>query len=126
MGLFLVCPAWVIGTIMCFPGCHFYFFSFDKLHRFSLFASYDLLLILFLLMQLWMVRSSLETKDELKVITLFHLIGLMLEIFKVHMGSWSYPDNGIFKVFEVLLYSRVLVYRCSVARFLREGVFTCT
>jgi uncharacterized membrane protein YoaT (DUF817 family) len=59
---------------------------------------YDWLLLIYLAMQVWMVRAGLETKDELKVITVFHLIGLTLEIFKVHMGSWSYPEFAYSKV----------------------------
>ncbi|MDZ4551831.1 DUF817 family protein, partial [Bacillus cereus] len=54
---------------------------------------YDFILIACLLMQWIMYKTGLETKDELKVITVFHLIGLLLEIYKVHFGSWSYPEE---------------------------------
>lgn len=80
---------------------------------------YDWLLIIFLLMQWWMIRSRLETRDELKVITLFHLIGLALEIFKVNMGSWSYPEEGYFKIFGVPLYSGFMY--ASVASYLCQA-----
>ena len=85
---------------------------------------YDWLLAICLLMQWWMVRSGLETKDELKVICLFHLIGLALELFKVRMGSWSYPEPGHFKVFGVPLYSgfmyaSVASYMCQAWRRLK-------
>ncbi|MGI8314222.1 DUF817 domain-containing protein [Halobacillus mangrovi] len=80
---------------------------------------YDWLLIIFLLMQWWMVRSGLETRDELKVITLFHAIGLALEIFKVHMGSWSYPEEGYTKFFGVPLYSGFMY--ASVASYLCQA-----
>lgn len=80
---------------------------------------YDWLLLIFLLMQWWMVRSGLETKDELKVITLFHLIGLALEIFKVNMGSWSYPEEGYMKIFGVPLYSGFMY--ASVASYLCQA-----
>ena len=80
---------------------------------------YDWLLLIFLLMQWWMVRSGLETRDELKVITLFHLIGLALEIFKVHMGSWAYPEEGYFKIFGVPLYSGFMY--ASVASYLCQA-----
>ncbi len=56
-------------------------------------------------MQWVMYKTGLETKDELKVITVFHLIGLLLEIYKVHFGSWSYPEERYSKVFGVPLYS---------------------
>ncbi|MFC3771039.1 DUF817 domain-containing protein [Paenibacillus sp. GCM10012303] len=80
---------------------------------------YDLLLLICLVMQVWMVYSGLETRDELKVITLFHLIGLTLEIFKVHMGSWSYPEEAYSKVFGVPLYSGFMY--ASVASYLCQA-----
>ncbi|SOC19594.1 uncharacterized membrane protein YoaT [Ureibacillus xyleni] len=80
---------------------------------------YDWLLIIFLIMQWWMVHSGIETRDELKVITLFHLIGLALEMFKVHMGSWSYPEEGYSKIFGVPLYSGFMY--ASVASYLCQA-----
>lgn len=80
---------------------------------------YDWLLLVFLFMQWWMVRSGLETKDELKVITLFHLIGLALEIFKVNMGSWAYPEEGYMKILGVPLYSGFMY--ASVASYLCQA-----
>jgi uncharacterized membrane protein YoaT (DUF817 family) len=70
-------------------------------------------------MQWLMLRSGLETKDELKVITLFHIIGLALELFKVQMGSWSYPEEGYSKVFGVPLYSGFMY--ASVASYLCQA-----
>ena len=68
---------------------------------------YDALLLIALAIQAWMVIAKLETLDELKAISLFHLIGLGLEIFKTsaNIRSWSYPDEGWFKVFGVPLFS---------------------
>ena len=43
---------------------------------------YDVLLIIALAIQGWMVWAKLETLDELKAITLFHVIGFALEVFK--------------------------------------------
>ncbi len=80
---------------------------------------YDLLLLLCLAMQVWMVRSRLETRDELKVITVFHLIGLALELFKVHMGSWSYDEEAYSKIFGVPLYSGFMY--ASVASYLCQA-----
>ncbi|MGX1192470.1 DUF817 domain-containing protein [Metabacillus sp. SLBN-84] len=80
---------------------------------------YDWLLVICLVMQWLMLRSRLETKDELKVITLFHIIGLALELFKVHMGSWSYPEEGYSKVFGVPLYSGFMY--ASVASYLCQA-----
>ncbi|MBD2846353.1 DUF817 domain-containing protein [Paenibacillus sp. IB182496] len=85
---------------------------------------YDWLLLICLAMQVWMLRAGLETRDELKVITVFHLIGLALELFKVHMGSWSYPGEGWTKLGGVPLYSgfmyaSVASYLCQAWRRLR-------
>ncbi len=80
---------------------------------------YDLLLLLCLLFQIFMVKSGLESRDELKVVTVFHVIGLCLEIFKVHMGSWSYPEDAYSKVFGVPLYSGFMY--ASVASYLCQA-----
>jgi len=68
---------------------------------------YDLLLIIALAIQAWMVRAKLETWDELKAITLFHVIGFGLEVFKTSgaIRSWSYPDFAYTKLFGVPLFS---------------------
>lgn len=68
---------------------------------------YDALLIIALAIQAWMVWAKLETIDELKAISLFHLIGFALEVFKTSGGiqSWSYPDFAYTKVFGVPLFS---------------------
>lgn len=63
-----------------------------------------------------MVKTKLETLDELKVISVFHLIGLLMEIFKVNMGSWTYPEEGFFKIFNVPLFSGFMY--ASVASYL--------
>lgn len=85
---------------------------------------YDVILLVLILVQYAMYRSGLETRDELKVICVFHLIGLMLEIYKVRMGSWSYPEPGYSKLLGVPLYSgfmyaSVASYMCQVWRRLR-------
>ena len=44
---------------------------------------YDLLLIFALVVQYLMFHFKLETLDEIKSITLFHLVGFALELFKI-------------------------------------------
>ena len=68
---------------------------------------YDALLIIALLIQAWMVWAKLETLDELKAISLFHIVGFVLELFKTssEIASWSYPDFGYTKLFGVPLFS---------------------
>jgi uncharacterized membrane protein YoaT (DUF817 family) len=80
---------------------------------------YDFMLLACLLMQAVMYFSRLETKDELLVITLFHLLGLTMEIFKVGKGSWSYPDFAWTKIAGVPLYSGFMY--ASVASFMCQA-----
>jgi uncharacterized membrane protein YoaT (DUF817 family) len=68
---------------------------------------YDFLLLIAVAIQAWMVWAKLETWDELKAITLFHVIGFALEVFKTSdaIRSWSYPDFAYTKVLGVPLFS---------------------
>lgn len=68
---------------------------------------YDILLIIALSIQVGMLWAKLETIDEVKAITLFHLIGFALEVFKTSSAiqSWSYPDFAYTKLFGVPLFS---------------------
>ena len=70
-------------------------------------ARYDFLFIAAIVIQAVLYFSKLETKDEVKVIFLFHIIGLVLELYKTNpaIGSWSYPEAGILKIATVPLYS---------------------
>ncbi len=71
------------------------------------FARYDFLFVAAVAIQAMLYFSKLETKDELKMIFLFHIIGLVLELYKTSpgVGSWSYPEEGFFKIATVPLYS---------------------
>ena len=68
---------------------------------------YDLLLVIALVIQGWMLWAGLESWDEVKAITLFHLIGFCLELFKTApaIGSWSYPDFAYTKIHGVPLFA---------------------
>ena len=70
-------------------------------------ARYDFLFLAAVVIQAILYFTKLETKDEVKVIFLFHIIGLILELYKTSpgIGSWSYPEEGIFKIATVPLYS---------------------
>ncbi|MFC0525050.1 DUF817 domain-containing protein [Pontibacillus salicampi] len=80
---------------------------------------YDLILLACIGIQICMLWTGLETKDELKVITLFHVLGLTLELFKVHMGSWSYPGEAYSKIAGVPLYSGFMY--ASVASYIVQS-----
>ena len=68
---------------------------------------YDFLFLAAVLIQLILILTKLETWEEVRYIFLFHIIGLVLEIFKTNpsVGSWSYPEPGILKIATVPLYS---------------------
>ncbi len=68
---------------------------------------YDLLLVFALLVQAAMLYGKLETWDEVKSITLFHLVGFVLEVFKTSSSiqSWSYPDFAYTKLWGVPLFT---------------------
>jgi len=85
-------------------------FSIPGMHR------YDVILLICLTTQYLMRKYKLETTDELKIISVFHVIGLLLEIFKVHIGSWSYPEEAWTKVYGVPLYSGFMY--ASVASYI--------
>jgi uncharacterized membrane protein YoaT (DUF817 family) len=85
---------------------------------------YDLLFLVCILAQVVMYKSGLETRDEVYVITLFHVLGLIMELHKVHRGSWSYPEAAFTKVLDVPLYSGFMYasvgcYICQAWRNLR-------
>jgi uncharacterized membrane protein YoaT (DUF817 family) len=71
----------------------------------SFMPRYDALLLGCIGIQLLMVRLGLETWKDLGVIAIFHALGLMLELHKVSVGSWSYPEYAYTKFWGVPLYS---------------------
>ncbi len=68
-------------------------------------ARYDALLAWCVVITLVFWALGLETWREVLVIAGFHLVGLGLEVFKVHVGSWSYPGDAVTVVWGVPLFS---------------------
>ncbi len=68
-------------------------------------ARYDALLMIAIALQILFFVTGLETWEEVRVIALFHITGTVMEIFKVAAGSWEYPGDGVFKLFDVPLFS---------------------
>jgi uncharacterized membrane protein YoaT (DUF817 family) len=82
---------------------------------------YDFILVVCMVVQALLVYTKQETIYELKVISLFHMIGLLLELFKVHQGSWAYPEYAFTKIASVpiysgFMYSSVASYLCQAWR----------
>lgn len=68
---------------------------------------YDVLLLFALAVQAAMLRLGLETWDEVKAVSLFHVVGFVLEVFKTSAAiqSWAYPEFAYTKIFNVPLFT---------------------
>ncbi len=89
---------------------------------------YDFMLIGCISIQIILFCLKIETKDEVLVICIFHLLGLFMELFKVHFGSWTYPEHAVTKIFRVPLYSgfmyaSVASYMCQAWRRLKLQLY---
>ncbi len=71
----------------------------------ALIARYDALFAFAVIIQTAMLLFRLETWREAKVIALFHATGTAMEFFKVSAGSWAYPEEAVFMVMGVPLFS---------------------
>ncbi|MFC5446285.1 DUF817 domain-containing protein [Rhizobium halophytocola] len=111
-GLRRFCVEFLLFGIKEARACLFaglFFVSIFAMPRAGLYGipRYDLLLVVALAIQIWMVWARLETLDEMKAICLFHLIGFALEVFKTSgaIQSWAYPDFAYTKLLGVPLFS---------------------
>ena len=66
---------------------------------------YDALFIAAILIQATFLALKLESFDEAKVILIYHVVGTAMEIFKTHMGSWTYPEPALIRIDGVPLFS---------------------
>ncbi len=71
----------------------------------QLITRYDFLFLSAVTIQVLMLLCRLETLREAKVILIFHIVGTAMEIFKTHMGSWIYPEENLFRIGGVPLFS---------------------
>ncbi|GAA4309389.1 DUF817 domain-containing protein [Mucilaginibacter gynuensis] len=88
---------------------------------------YDFMLIACVSIQVVLYLTKIETRDEVVVICIFHLLGLLMELFKVHYGSWQYPEHAYTKIAGVPLYSgfmyaSVASYMCQAWRRLKLNI----
>lgn len=68
-------------------------------------ARYDFLFFAAIITQLLLVALKLETRDEVRVIFIFHIVGTVMELFKTYVGSWAYPEENIIRLGGVPLFS---------------------
>jgi len=66
---------------------------------------YDALFLFAVATQALFLWLRLETWEEARVILLFHVTGTAMEWFKVHAGSWAYPEPAFFRILDVPLFS---------------------
>jgi uncharacterized membrane protein YoaT (DUF817 family) len=84
-------------------------------------ARYDFLFLSAIAIQVVLIATRLETWREVAVLSLFHLIGMGLELFKTSPGvrSWSYPEPAFFRIATVPLYSGFMY--ASVASYIMQA-----
>jgi uncharacterized membrane protein YoaT (DUF817 family) len=68
-------------------------------------APYDALLLWCLVITAGLWWTGWESTREVGVIAVFHVVGLVLEVWKTAHGSWSYPGEAALEVGDVPLYS---------------------
>ena len=68
-------------------------------------ARYDFLFLGALALQVGLLAGRLETLGEAKVILIFHVVGTAMEVFKTGAGSWIYPEENLFRIGGVPLFS---------------------
>jgi uncharacterized membrane protein YoaT (DUF817 family) len=84
-------------------------------------ARYDFLFLSAIAIQIVLVAVRLENWREVAVLSLFHLVGVGLELFKTSpsVRSWSYPEPAFFHLKTVPLYSGFMY--ASVASYVMQA-----
>ncbi|WP_175412424.1 DUF817 domain-containing protein [Streptomyces sp. TRM64462] len=90
-------------------------------------ARYDLLFVYGVLLAVLARRVGWDTARDTGVIAACHAIGLLFELVKVQLGSWSYPEDAVLKVAGVplyggFLYAAVGSYVCRAWRLFGLGL----
>jgi uncharacterized membrane protein YoaT (DUF817 family) len=99
-------------------------------------ARYDFLTVAALTIQCVLIATRLESRDEAKVILMFHLVGTVMEVFKTSVGSWVYPEASMLRIGGVPLFSGFMyasigsyiarAWRLFDFRFVRHPPFAAT
>lgn len=84
-------------------------------------ARYDVLFLGAIAIQLILILAGLETWREVAVLSLFHAVGMGLELFKTSpaVHSWSYPERSVFHIATVPLYSGFMY--AAVASYMMQA-----
>ena len=76
-------------------------------HEYYGFYRYDYLLFYALIIQVGLLYFKLESWSEAKVIALFHVMAMGMEVFLTHpaIASWQYPQPAMFRLLTVPLFA---------------------
>ncbi|MFC6198586.1 DUF817 domain-containing protein [Ponticaulis profundi] len=72
---------------------------------------YDFIFLCALAIQLGFLLTGLESWEEARVIFVFHMVGTVMEVFKTAHGSWIYPEESLFRIGGVPLFTGFM-YAC--------------
>jgi uncharacterized membrane protein YoaT (DUF817 family) len=99
-------------------------------------ARYDFLTLAALAIQCVLIVTRLESREEAKVILMFHVVGTVMEVFKTSVGSWEYPEASLLRIGGVPLFSGFMyasigsyiarAWRLFDFRFVRHPPFAAT
>jgi uncharacterized membrane protein YoaT (DUF817 family) len=84
---------------------------------------YDALFVMALAIQIAMLALKLESLAEARVIFIYHLVGTTMELFKTAAGSWAYPEDAIFRIGGVPLFSGFM-YAC-IGSYMARTIRIC-
>lgn len=106
-----------------FSGSFFAILLLSKVIPLGPLPRYDFILAAAILLQVGLLVTKVESLAEATVLCLFHVIGLVLELFKTHpsIGSWSYPEFcycriGTVPLYSGFMYAAVASYMCQAWR----------
>lgn len=68
-------------------------------------ARYDALTLAAVGIQGALLALRLESWREARVIGCFHVVGTLMELFKTHVGSWTYPEPSLLRLGQVPLFT---------------------
>lgn len=100
---FTVKQAWAClfaGLLLGLIICTYLFYPHN-----AFLQRYDFLFFSAVVIQVLLVYFKLETWEEVRIIALFHIIGTGMEVFKVSVGSWVYPDASVIHISGVPLFT---------------------
>ncbi|AWT41256.1 DUF817 domain-containing protein [Streptomyces actuosus] len=91
-------------------------------------ARYDLVLLYGVVLTVVARVVGWESRRDMAVIAVCHVVGLLFELVKVRLGSWSYPEDAVTKIAGVplyggFMYAAVASYVCRAWHLMR---LSCT